>query len=110
MIGYVCKDHALPTIHPSGECTVQTELPPYKATDVSVETLLWVLDGWLGQDDWSMPTLPYPDTVREIYVALRHGDDPKALRTIAKVTKGVHPRHYAKLAAACPYFEAHNRT
>ena len=51
------------------------------------DMLLYVLDGWTSDDDWGMPSYPYPDTCRELLDALRAGDDPWALRRIGNVAK-----------------------
>lgn len=66
-----------------------TSLPMRKAPasqHVNAEALLYVLDGWQGQDDWGMKTYPYPETVRELLTDLQAGDDPRALRLIARLT------------------------
>lgn len=47
---------------------------------VLAEELLFVLDGWTGQDDWGMETYPYPSTVLELLGDLHAGDNPRALR------------------------------
>lgn len=69
------------------------------------DRLLYVLDGWTSQDDWNMPTYPYPDTCHDILGYLKAGDDPRALRLLAKVTEG----HwcYPVLAAKAPAYVAH---
>lgn len=69
---------------------------------VSAEELLFVLDGWLGQDDWTMPTYPYPDTVAELLAALKAGDNPRALRLAGKATGW----KYGRLAQYMPAYMA----
>lgn len=51
---------------------------------VLAEELLFVLEGWQGQDDWSMATYPYPATVQELLADLHAGDNPRALRLAGK--------------------------
>lgn len=54
---------------------------------VLAEELLFVLEGWLGEDDWGVETYPYPETVRNILTCLKAGDNPRALRLIGKNTR-----------------------
>lgn len=82
-----------------------------KARDVptngnEADILLYVLDGWMGTDDWGMPKFPYPATVRALLGDLRAGDDPRTLRWAAKQTgdpiavAAMCPAHWAREKAA----------